>query len=529
MEAEKVFYNGTIYTMEKPGEVYEALAVNFGRIVACGTSEEMLKINAAEKIDLQGKVVLPGFIDSHQHILSYTKGRQSVNLRGAKSWEEVKARLAERVASTPKGGWIKGTSFNHEDWEDPFLPTRKELDEISKDHPILISRYCMHIHVANTLALAAAGIDRNYKPSAENSVQFDEKGDPTGILFENAVTPVLNVIPDPLATDEAKKEALAEVLRDISSYGITGVHTIQGKFCDAEEFLYLYQELEAEGRLPLRLYVGFDEYPSFGMVTGFGNEKIRYGFYKIYSDGSLGSRAAKLFEPYSDMPGHTGVLNYSQEEINAMCQKAYDMNLQIAIHAIGDKGLDVALNAIEKVYYANPKPNQRFRLVHVMCVNEDLIARMKKLPVVLDIQPKFVSSNVKWSEKRLGPERSKYAYAWRRLIDEGFIISAGSDSPVEPYNPFLGIYGVVTRQDLEGYPEGGWYPEQRVTVYEAIEMYTKNSAYAAFEENIKGTIKPGKLADFIVVDQNPFTIDSKGLKDIKIEKTYLGGEEVYSA
>ena len=524
----KVFYNGTIYTMEGIKDVYEAMTVQCGKVIACGTSKELLRLNPDEAIDLEGRTVLPGFIDSHQHILSHTNGLQSVNLRGAKSWEEVKARLAERAAGTPAGQWVKGSSFNHEDWVDSTLPTRKELDEISPDHPILISRYCMHIHIANSRALASAGIDRNFTPTAENSVALDEKGDPTGVLVENAVTPILDIIPDPLGSNAAKKEAIAGVLMDMSRYGITGAHPIQGKFCDAEEFLWIYQDLENEGRLPVRLYVSFDEYPSFGMRTGFGNEKIRYGFFKIYSDGSLGSRSAKLYEPYSDMPGQRGVQNFTQEEINAMCQKAYDMNLQIGIHAIGDMGLEIALNAIEKVYHSNPKPNQRFRLIHVICLNEDLIARMKKLPVVLDVQPKFVSSDLKWAEDRLGPERVKYAYIWRRLLDEGFTITGGSDSPVEPYNPFLGIHSIVTRKDLEGYPEGGWYPDQRVTVYEAIEMYTKNSAYASFEEEIKGTLKPGKLADFIVIDRNPFTIDPDTLKDVKVLKTYLGGEEVYA-
>lgn len=527
MYAEKCYINGKVYSMDKDGESFEGFAVRDGKIVAVGSSEEISKISCDQLVDLDGKTVLPGFIDTHQHILSYAEGLQAVNLRGAKSFDEVKDRLIERVKETPAGKWVKGTKFNHEDWESNVLPTKAELDAISTEHPILISRYCMHVHVANSMALELAGINKEFKPTAENSVEVDASGEPTGILWENAVTPVLNVIPDPLATYEDKKNAVKEVCYDMSTYGITGVTPIQGKFCDAMEYIGMYQDLNKEKELPIRMYVAFDEYPVFGMKTGFGDDMIKYGFYKIYSDGSLGSRAAKLFEPYSDMPDATGVLNYSQEEISAMVKKAYEMDLQIGIHAIGDKGIDIALNAIEAVYFENPKPDYRFRLIHVLVVNEEIIERMKKLPLVLDIQPKFVSSNVKWSEQRVGPERAKLTYPWRRLIDEGLVLTGGSDSPVEPYNPMLGVYAVVTRQSLEGEPVEGYYPEQRVSVYEALSMYTKNAAFASFEEDIKGTISEGKLADFIILDMDPFVIDPSQLKDVVVEATYLGGSPIY--
>ena len=521
------FVNGKIYTMEKEGQMVEAFLVSNGNFVKCGTTEEMRKESADVEIDLQGQTVLPGMIDTHQHVVSYTESLQTVDLRNAKNWAEVKERLIERAKTTPKGCWIQGRRFNHEAWEEPVLPDRKELDSISSEHPILISRYCMHVHVANTMALQMSGIDENFVPTADNSVGRDENGEINGILLENAVSPVLAAIPPYFSNKKELKDAVYEVIQDMNRVGLTGIHPIQGKFCDAVEYMWLYQELDAEGRLPVRAYVSFDEYPNLGIQTGFGNEKVRYGFYKIYSDGSLGSRGAKLFEPYSDDPSTTGVLNYTQEEFDEMCQKAYDMDLQVAAHAIGDAGLDVVLNCFEKLYNNNPKPGYRFRLIHIMCVNESLIERMKKLPVIIDIQPKFVSSNVRWSEDRLGPERAKYAYAWRRLIDEGLMLTGGCDSPVEPMNPFLGIYGVVTRKDLEGYPAEGWHPEQRVSVFEALEMYTRNAAFASFEEDIKGTIREGKLADFIVLDRNPFEIEPDELKEVQVLKTYLGGEKVY--
>ncbi len=520
--------NGKVYTMENKDSVCEAFAVYDGKIIECGSTEEILKNQAKEIIDLKGKAVLPGFIDAHQHLLYHAKCLQTVNLANTKSWEEVKTILVDKAKNTKNGDWIHGVGFDHQLWLEPILPTKKELDEISKMHPILIDRYCMHVHSVNSEALRIAGITKDFKSASENTVGVDKDGEPTGVLWDSAIAPVLKVLPDPLESYDAKKETVAAILKDMNKYGITGAQPTQGKIVDAEEFIGIYQDLEKENRLTVRMYVNFDEYPCFGIKSGFGNEKIKYGFYKIYSDGNLGSRSAAMFEPYSDHPDMMGVLNYNEEEIDEMCQKAYERDLQIGIHAIGDRGLNIAINAIEKVYNSNPKKDPRFRLIHAFITNENLIERMKNLPVVLDIQPKFLATDITWAEDRLGSERIKYAFPWRRLIDEGLILAASSDLPVEHYNPFLGVHAIVTRKNLEGYPDGGWYPEQRVTVYEALEMYTKNAAYASFEENLKGTISRGKLADFIVLDKNPFEIDIDALKDVQVEKTFLGGEEVFS-
>lgn len=528
MLLDKNIINGKIYTMVSKDSACEAFSIYDGKIIDCGSTEQIIMNEAKETIDLKGKTVLPGFIDAHQHILYHAKSLTTVNLAGTKSWEEAKKILMNRMETTPKGNWIRGGGFDHQVWDDQVLPTKEELDNISHQHPILIDRYCMHVHVANSEALRIAGITKDYVPTASNTVGKDADGEPTGILWDSAITPVLQVIPEILASYEDKKEAIALILKDMSKYGITGAHPTQGKLVDAEEFIGIYQDLEKEHRLPVRIYACFDEYPSFGMKSGFGNEKVKYGFYKIYSDGNLGSRSAAMFEPFSDRPDMMGVLNYSEEEINRMCQEAYDQDLQIGIHAIGDRGLSIALDAIEKAYNTNPKKDPRFRIIHAFITNENLIQRMKNLPIILDIQPKFLATDIKWAEDRLGPDRIKYAFPWRRLIDEGLILAASSDLPVEHYNPFLGIHAIVTRKNLDGFPDDGWYPEQRVTPYEAIEMYTKNAAFASFEDNIKGTIEKGKLADFIVLDRNPFEVNMDDLKDIRVEKTLLGGEEVFS-
>lgn len=410
--------------MEQEGQAVEAVGVRDGKIVFTGTNEEAEKIESDEIIDIKGRAVFPGFIDCHQHTLAYARTTKEVNLVGTKSVQDILDRLKERAKVTPPGDWIKGSGFNHEEFDEVRIPTKEELDSVSKECPILISRYCMHVHAANSKALEIAGIDENFKPIVPDSVEYGADGKPNGILRESAVTPVLKSIPDLLPTPEDKKDALEVVCRDMNRYGITGIHPIQGKFVDADEYMNLYQELEEEGRLPVRVYLSFDEYPSFHMKTGFGNEKLRYGFYKIYSDGSLGSRNAALTEDYSDDPGNKGLLNHSPEEVMEMCQKAYDMDLQIGIHAIGDRGVEIALDALENCYRKNPKPNVRFRLIHGIVLRKDLIERIKKMPIIVDIQPRFTSNyNIWWSEDRLGPERIRYAYAWNTLIKEGIILT----------------------------------------------------------------------------------------------------------
>lgn len=528
MDADIKYINGQIYTMKHEGDRIEAFAVRDGKIICTGTTDKVNRLSSEETIDLKGQCIFPGLIDCHQHTLAYARTTKEVDLSDTKSVEDILKLLKEKAEETPKGSWIKGSGFNHEAFQDVRIPHKDELDAVSMEHPILISRYCMHVHAANSLALEIAGIDEEYLPEVQNSIEKDEDGKLNGILRESGVTPVLNSIPDVLESYEDKIKAMAEVCKDMSSYGITGIHPIQGKFVDADEHIKIYQDLESTGDLPLRVYISFDEFPSFSMKTGFGNEKIRYGFYKIYSDGSLGSRNAALSEPYSDMPSTKGLLNHSPEDIKQMFQQAYDMDLQIGIHAIGDLGVEIAIDAMEACYYENPKENVRFRLIHGIVLRKDLIERLKKLPVIIDIQPRFTSNrNIWWSEDRLGPERIKYAYAWKTLIDEGILLTGSSDAPVEPYNPFLGIYSIVCRQDLSGKPEGGWYPNERVSVYEGLLMYTKNAAFSSYEEDIKGTLEVGKLADFIVVDKNPFEILSQKIKDITVLETYLGGNRVY--
>ena len=432
--------------------------------------------------------------------------------------------IRERASHTPAGEWILGTGFDHEKFTDQKeLPTREELDLVCPDHPLIITRYCLHVNVANSLALKAGGIGRGFQAKVEGTVEFDENGEPTGTLRDQAAADIIAAIPDPLASLEQKKDAVEKACHELNSHGLTGVHAIQGIHCNLPEYTDVYQSLADDERLTVRVYLGYDELPGCHIRTGLGDEMVKYGFYKLYVDGNMGGRTALLFSPYSDDIDSMGIPNYTQEELDQKVKDAYERNIQVGAHVIGDRAADMLTTAIERAYRENPKPDPRFRMIHMSLLNEDIISRIADLPVVLDIQPMFVH----WSESRVGHDRSRYHYCWRKLLDNNMILTAGSDSPCESYDPMDGIYAITTRCGMDGYPEGGWFPEEKVTVYEALEMYTKNAAYVSFEEDLKGTIEAGKLADFVILNKDLFHTEPEKIKDIQVEKTYLGGRMVY--
>ena len=524
----KAFMNASFYTMREEGECFEALVTRGDRIWKLTTAEEAQEIareHGGEVVDLKGCTVLPGFIDAHQHVQAYAGNLAKVNLREANSVEELKEKIRERAAVTPKGELIQGAGFDQERFPIPEIPTKEDLDEAAPDHPVLITRYCLHVNVANSKALAMTGIGSKADGDME-SVEYREDGEPSGRMGELAATKVVNAAK---SGDEYNKikEMVAEALQEEVRYGITGIHPIQGKSVNLLESTRVYQDLRDEGRLPVRIYIGYDEFPPMGIRTGLGDEMVKFGFYKIYTDGSLGARSARFSQPYHDDPSQRGVMIHTQEGLNKLIATAYDRDIQIGIHAIGDEAVDMAVTALEESYYKNPKEDIRFRLIHASLVREDLIERMKKLPIMCDVQPTYVSTNISWSDSRVG-ERAGYLFAWKRLVDAGLVLTGSSDAPVEPINPLLGIYAAVTRKGYDEAPEGGWHPENKLTRFEAVSLYTKNGAYASFEENIKGTLEEGKLADFAVLDRDVFQVPENDIQRIKVVKTYLGAAETFS-
>ena len=493
------YINASVYTMEKEGDKCSAFVVEDGKFVYCGTDEEARAL-ADEVVDLGGKTVLPGLIDTHQHLYSSASNLVKLTLDKVRSMKELKEVVREYAKTVPAGEWIYGFGFDNEFFTDTKeMPTKFDLDEACADHPVLLSRSCMHFFSANSLALKMAGIDRNFKPEVEGNVVFGADGEPTGVVCDAAGAKIAGLIPDKLATLEAKKDVLEQAIRELNTHGLTGVHPIQGRHVELMEYMDAYQELKDEGRLTARIYLGYDELPNCCIRTGLGDEMVKYGFYKLFVDGNLGGRTAALLEPYSDDPDTVGHCNYTQDEFTALVRAAYQRNIQVGTHVIGDRAADMLTTAIETVYNEDPKPDPRFRMIHMTVLNEDIIQRISKLPVIIDTQPLFIHTDMPWMYDRVG-ERSKYVNPWGRLLKEGMILTGGSDAPGTGHDPWEGIYAIVNRKDLGGTPDGGWYPENCVSVYEALRMYTANAAYSSFEEDIKGTIKEGKLADFVVLD-----------------------------
>ncbi|WP_369282647.1 amidohydrolase [Oscillibacter sp. GMB15532] len=521
------YINGKVYTMEREGAVCSAFAVRDGKFIYCGADDEARRM-ADETVDLRGAVVLPGLIDTHEHLYSYAGNFEKLMLGHVGSMEELKETLRKYAENVPAGEWIYGFGFDNEFFTgSKAMPTRYDLDEACPNNPVLLSRSCMHFFSANSLALKAAGIDRNFKPEVEGNVRFDAEGEPTGVVCDAAGARLASLVPDKLASLEAKKNVLEKAIHELNTHGLTGVHAIQGRHVDLMEYTNAYQELSLEGRLTARIYLGYDELPNCCIRTGLGDDMVKYGFYKLYADGNFGGYSAALLEPFSDRPDTCGQANYTQEEMTARIRAAYERNIQVAVHVIGDRAADMLTTAIETVYRENPKPDPRFRMIHMSVLNEDVIQRIKKLPVMVDIQPMFIHTDMPWIEARVGAARAPYVNPFGRLLREGILLTGGSDAPGTPHDPWEAIYAAVTRKNLEGKPEGGWYPENCISVYDAVCMYTKNAAYSSYEENIKGTVTVGKLADFIVLDEDVFAMDPMKIKDIQVRSTYLGGKLVY--
>lgn len=527
-----VYRNGRIYTMASEGEQVEAIAVLNQKIVFAGTTEEAEKLNPKKVVDLERKTVLPGFTDTHLHLMMDCEERLKVNLLNVTSIEEIITEMKAKADTEPEEtGWLMGATLHVEKLKEERFPNRYELDRISETRPIVITSYCHHTAMVNSKALELAGIGRGFQPQTEGTVDFDENGEPNGIIRETAyglyLEPLMKVdFSDP----DFRKEILLKQAETYSSMGITTFQTYSALGDEMAEYLYTYQELDEEGKLPFRIIVNSAaELPkSIGMVSGIGTEKVKYGAKKIFTDGSLNSRSAALMEPYSDAPEEKGILYYTQEELTAQIKEAYEYGMEVAVHTIGDQSMEMVLTGIEQTLAAvKKKRDTRFRIIHAMVVKDSQIERMKHLPIILDTQPVFLRNWGTALFDRVGEERAKLFIPLRRYLDEGLLVTAGSDAPVEDVAPLIGIQCAVTRQDLEGNPEGGLIPEQRISVYEAVSLFTKNAAYCTNEEHLKGTLEMGKLADFIVLDQDIFTADARDIHKIKVLKTVLGGEEVF--
>ena len=537
---DKLFINGEIYSMKKEGEKFQSLGVKDGKITFLGADEEAKNVSSKELIDLKGKMMIPGMADAHLHLYAYCQNLTFVDLSKVHNINEMINLMKEKVKNVKKGDWVKGVNFDQSKWKENRFPTLEEMDSISKDNPVIIKRCCLHAVVANSKALKMAGIGKNYQAGSGGIVELDKDGMPNGILREQSTKVFDDILPDPLKDVEVQKRIMQDVLNDMSSKGITTIHTYAAKIWQYNEDINIYKNFEKEGKLPLRVTVCIDELfePEILTKEKLNNpyRKVQLGAYKIFSDGSMGSRSAALKKPYSDDPQNSGFMLFTQEELNNKILTGYEHGLQPAIHAIGDRALDMTLAAIEYTLKTTKEKGMTdeeqknrlpFRIIHVQMIDDDLLERMKKLPLVLDIQPIFLCTDLHWIEDRIGKERLKGSFALKTMEKAGLIQTGGSDCPVETYEPLKGIYAAVTRQDMEGYPTEGFLPEERLSVYEALCMYTKNVPYATGQESVLGTLEIGKFADLTVLEKNLFKIDKKEIKDIKVEQTYVAGNCVF--
>ena len=527
LTADLIVVNAKVRTMDAVKPTAEAIAVMGNKIVAVGTNAEIQKLSGAntKTIDAKGKLIIPGFNDAHVHFLEGGYQLSSVDLRDAKSPEEFTRRIKEFAAKLPKGRWILGGKWDHENWTPNNLPTAAMIDAATPDNPVFIDRLDGHMSLANSLALKLAGVDKNTKDVAGGEIVRDAQGNPTGVLKDAAMNYVGKVIPA-FSFAEKLEQALA-ASNYAASLGVTSVQDMS-----AGTDVAVYQELAKQGNLKTRIYgcsplSDYSRWQKTGVHRAFGNEWIRVGCLKGYSDGSLGSTTAWFFAPYLDAPNSSGLASDEILQMLENVRNADKADLQVNIHAIGDRANDFVLSTFEKTAQENGAKDRRFRIEHAQHLRVEDIKRFGQSKVIASMQPFHAADDGRWAWKRLDAPRLKGTYAFRTLLDSGAALAFGTDWYVAPLNPMLGIQAAVTRQTLDGKNPNGWIPEQKISIEESVRAYTSGSAYAEFQENAKGTISAGKLADFVVLSDDIFAINPNDINKTKVVMTIVDGKVVY--
>ena len=528
--ADLALINGDIYTVDSAHPRAQAIAIRGEKIEAVGTTEEIRALVGPKTrvIDLHGRFAMPGFNDAHTHLASAGMKKLNVDIEGAKSLADFQNRIRGALKNYKPGEWITGSGWDHTLWPDKRFPTRWDLDAVSKEHPMMFGRVDGHVAVVNSRALEIAGITKSTPDPAGGHIVRDEKtGEPNGMLEEDAAMSLVSRhIPPP--SHERRKRAIELALADAVSHGVTSIQD----YSTWEDFL-IYRELKNEGKLPLRI----TEWLTFTEPLAKLEEKrreggttdpwLKTGALKAFMDGSLGSRTAAMLAPYSDDPSTSGILRMQPAELNRMSIERDKAGFQLNFHAIGDKANRVALDAFAAVLAANGPRDRRDRVEHAQIVAPEDFARFAKLHVIASMQPVHLLDDERWAGARIGPERSKGAYAWNTMREDGVRLAFGTDYPVEAINPLRGIYACVTRELPEGGPTGGWEPQEKLPRDVCIYDYTVGSAYGEFEENRKGELKAGMFADIVVYPANIMRIAPRELMATPVGVTITGGRVVY--
>ena len=527
--------NGDIHTMDVATPHVTALAIDrsSGRILAAGDDAEIRALAGplTETLNLGGRTALPGFIDAHTHLAGYAQSRLNVDLRHISSEDAAVAKVRARVATLPAGAWVYGQSWDVNEWPGQHFPTKASLDAVAPEHPVMLESHDFHSAWVNSLALRLAGITAATPDPDGGRIERDGAGEPTGMLFEGPAMELVERVAEPYS-DEVVLAELRRTLAELRARGVTGVHNIE----DARS-LRLMQRLHAEGALQPRIlfYVRRDTLPeavALGVQAGFGDDALRFAGIKLFMDGALGSHTAAMLDPYEGEPGNRGLLAMDEPDVIETVRAAADGGIGVAIHAIGDRAVHVALNGIEAtlrhIASTGAQPVRRFRLEHVQLAAPDDLQRMARLGVVGSVQP-FHAVVDRFSAERFWGARHKRAYAYQTMRQLGIPLALGSDVPVDTADPLRILHAAVVRRDDAHPDQPPWTPDQALTLQEALQAYTVGAAYAGGQEAHQGSLVPGKLADVVVLAENPFTIPAERLAGAEVAATLVGGEVVHGA
>lgn len=546
-KADIIFRSGNIYTGTLDTSSFhaieraEALAVHDGRIEAVGRDDEILKLKgpSTEVINLGGHFTMPGFNDAHLHLADAGFQRLTVDLAGVESLTEFRDRIRMRVSNAAPDEWIVGGGWDQTLWPVKELPSRSDIDEVTKDHPVFLDRVDGHIAVANTKALQLASIAIATKDPAGGKIDRDSTGQATGILRETARQAVAAVIPKPM--HDRRRQAIEAALKDLARSGITSAqdNSDSGNSKLSWDDFQILEEIERDGKLTARVteWLSFnDPLPTLQAHRAAhpqSDNLLHTGMLKAFMDGSLGSRTAALLEPYADDPANSGLPQYEQDVLTQMTKERVNAGFQIGFHAIGDKGVQMALSAFAAATADHAGSDRaaasdlRLRIEHAQVTNSLQVAEFKDFKVIASMQPNHLLTDMNWAESRLGAKRAAHSYAWAEFLKKGVTLAFGTDYPVEPVAPFRGLYAAVTRRSEDGKKE--YYPEQKLNIEQAIAAYTTGSAYAEFAEKSKGTLAPGMLADFVVLDLDITSVPPDKILGTKVLRTVVGGKTVYQA
>ncbi|MDE1895073.1 MAG: amidohydrolase [Pseudomonadota bacterium] len=520
------------YTLDSHGRLlhFQALLVGHGKVLATGSNAQMeRRAGHARVVDGHGHTLLPGLIDAHGHVLELGYARTRVDLTGTRSLGEALARVKAFAAAHPGAKWITGGGWNQEIWKLGRFPTARELDAAVSDRPVWLSRVDGHAAWANSAAIRLAGISAATSDPHGGRIERDADGRPAGVFVDGATALVEARVPAPSPAQKAA--ALDAALAEMASVGLTGVGDAGIDLANYR----LYRRYADEHKLTARIYAmilgtghDFDVISRHGPLIGYGNDFLSVRTVKLFADGALGSRGAAMLTPYADDPHNRGLLFMPTATMTAKIGKAFGKGYQVAIHAIGDRANREVLDSYAAAYRTHPQAIAlRNRVEHAQIVSLEDIPRFVPLQLIASMQPTHATSDMNMAEQRIGRERLKGAYAWQRFLTQGTVIAGGSDFPVESPNPFFGLYSAVTREDHQGQPPGGWYPQQRMSLLQALRAFTLDAAYAEHAEKTLGTLEPGKWADFILIDHDLFKDPASRIWDTRVLQTWVGGRRVY--